>query len=338
MRKTVNLQAFNTFGIEAYAQQLLCIKNKEEAIELFSSGNIDLKDLFILGGGSNILLTKDPEGVVVKNEIEGISLLNETSEDVLLKVGAGENWHAFVLYCVEHAYAGIENLSLIPGNVGASPMQNIGAYGVEVKDVIESVEAVSLATGELRTFTNAECQFDYRSSIFKTELKGQFLITAVSFRLYKKPDFKTSYGAIQQQLATMGIKEEQLSIKAVSDAVIAIRQSKLPDPAQLGNSGSFFKNPVVSESNYLSIKEEYNDLVAYPLANKQFKLAAGWLIEQAGWKGHREGNCGVHDKQALVLVNFGGATGKEIYALSEQIVQSVRKKFGVELEREVNIL
>jgi len=336
MEENKDLSAFNTFGISAKAAKFVRITTVNEAREFFS--NSIEEPMLILGGGSNILLKNDFEGMVVCNEIMGIKIESEDSDDVLLRVNAGENWHAFVLHCIKKGYAGIENLSLIPGKVGASPMQNIGAYGVEVKEVIERVEAVSVEDGSLRWFSNQECDFDYRSSVFKTSLKGKYFITAVEFRLQKTPSFKTSYGAIQDQLAKMGISESELSIKSVSDAVIAIRRSKLPDPKELGNSGSFFKNPIVPLAKFEALKNSHPNLPAYPAAEDQMKLAAGWLIEQAGWKGFREGDCGVHQKQALVLVNYGNASGEEIFQLSEKIIESVEQKFGISLEREVNIV
>lgn len=336
MEENKDLSKLNTFGISAKAAKFVKIESVEEAQDFFA--NPPKEEILILGGGSNILLKNDFEGVVVYNEIKGIKVESEDSEMVMIRANAGENWHEFVMHCIEKGYAGIENLSLIPGKVGASPMQNIGAYGVEVKEVIESVEAVSTIDGSLRVFSNNECEFDYRSSIFKTRLKGKYFITSVNFRLQKTPSFKTSYGAIQEQLAKMGIAESALTIKAVSDAVIAIRQSKLPDPKEIGNSGSFFKNPIVPTAKYEELKAKHENMPAYPSADGQMKLAAGWLIEQAGWKGFREGDYGVHQKQALVLVNYGNATGEEIYYLSERIIRSVEEKFGVLLEREVNII
>tara|TARA_R110002072_G_scaffold111614_11_gene239786 strand:- start:166 stop:1182 length:1017 start_codon:yes stop_codon:yes gene_type:complete len=332
----VSLKAYNTFGIKAKAKKFIEVSSINEAIEQFKT--IENNPMLILGGGSNILLTKDFDGIVIKNNIKGIEKVHETETEIELKIGAGENWHQFVCYCVEHAYYGIENLSLIPGYVGASPMQNIGAYGVEVKDVIKSVEAVEIKTGMLRVFTKDECEFDYRSSIFKTSHKGQFFITSVNFILSKIPKFKIEYGAIKDQLLQDGINLNNLSIKAVSQAVISIRKSKLPDPKEIGNSGSFFKNPVVSKKQYLKLKASYPSMPAYELPNSQYKIAAGWMIETDGWKGFREGDYGVHAKQALVLVNYDEATGNELYQLSERIIQSIQKRFDILLEREVNII
>lgn len=333
IQQNISLQPYNTFGIAVKANQFAEITDKSQLKTVLGNNSLPL---LILGGGSNLLLTKDFEGLVIKNNIKGIDILDEGSESITLKVGAGENWHEFVMYCVANSYCGVENLSLIPGNVGASPMQNIGAYGVEVKDVITKVETVSLSDYTIKEFTNAECKFGYRTSIFKTSHKNQYLISAVYFQLSKTPTINTSYGAINNELQSKGITNP--TIKEVSDAVIAIRESKLPNPAEIGNSGSFFKNPVVSEEIKNTIIAEHENAPNYPQPNGTFKMAAGWLIEQCGWKGKVIGNYGVHDKQALVLVNHGGAKGSDIYQLSEDIIQSVKDKFNITLEREVNIL
>jgi UDP-N-acetylmuramate dehydrogenase len=331
-----SLQSLNTFGIECKTRFYTEINSKEELKEVIQTQQLSYLPWLILGGGSNLLFTKDFEGLVVKNNIKGIELTKEDDDHYFVRAGAGENWHKLVMHCIENNYAGMENLSLIPGNVGASPMQNIGAYGVEIKDVFEELEAVDLKTGEIKVFSKEECRFGYRESIFKHELKNKFLITSVTYRLRKKPKFNTSYGAIEQELEQMGVKE--LSIIAISQAVINIRSSKLPDPAKIGNAGSFFKNPVVAKEHFEVLKEKYPAIPAYPQADGNVKLAAGWLIEKCGWKGFRKGNCGVHEKQALVLVNYGGATGKEIFDLSEDLIKSVNKQFNVTLEREVNIV
>ena len=340
MKAEINkpLKALNTFGIEANASEFVSLETQEAAVAFFKENHLDKKNFLILGGGSNLLLTKDFEGVVIQNNITAIEKIKEDENHIVLQVGAGENWHEFVMYCVKNNYAGLENLSLIPGKVGASPMQNIGAYGVEVKELITKVLAIEISTGKLVEFNNSECNFDYRSSIFKTSHKDKYFITAVHFKLNKSPDFNTAYGAIKQQLEKDGIKETDLTIKAISDAVIAIRQSKLPDPKKLGNSGSFFKNPIVTELVFNRLKKRFKSMPAYELPQGGYKLAAGWLIEKAGWKGFRENDYGVHKNQALVLVNYGTATGAEIYDLSERIMYSVNKMFGVELEREVNII
>lgn len=327
----ISLKPFNTFGIDVNAHYFGHIYSKEELCEINGP-----EPVFILGGGSNVLFTKNVEGLVMLNEIKGIELVKETEDIVYVRAGAGEVWNDFVEYCIQQGYAGVENLALIPGSVGASPIQNIGAYGVEVKDVIDEVEAWHIQEKLFRIFKNPDCAFGYRDSVFKKELKGTYIISSVTFRLNKKPVFKTSYGAIQEALNRMGI--QQLSIRAIADAVIHIRQSKLPDPKQLGNAGSFFKNPEISFAQFEALKRAYPTIVGYPLGTDTIKLAAGWLIEKAGWKGFRKEHAGVHHQQALVLVNFGGATGKEIYDLSEEILRSVKNMFHVELEREVNIL
>ena len=334
IKENFSLKPYNTFSIDAKARYFSTFSNEDELSEL-TTHNSQLKT-FILGGGSNILLAKDPEGLVLKNEVKGIELLHEDPDYVYVKAGAGENWHQFVLYCLAHNWAGIENLSLIPGNVGASPIQNIGAYGVELDDVFWSLEAFHLFEKKVHTFTRADCEFAYRDSIFKRMSKNEFAILSVTLQLKKRPVFHTSYGAITEELEKMGVKE--LSIKAISQAVINIRSSKLPDPKEIPNAGSFFKNPEVAATKHDELRSKFPDIVAYPLSKGTVKLAAGWMIEQCGWKGYRKGDAGCHAKQALVLVNYGNATGKEIYELSEQILQSVNKKFGVLLEREVNII
>lgn len=332
------LDQLNTFGIKAKAAEFISIESQEDGLTFFKENDLEGKQFLILGGGSNLLLTKDVEGIVIQNNIKGIKKIEEDEQHIVLEVGAGENWHQFVLHCVKNNFAGLENLSLIPGNVGASPMQNIGAYGVEVKELITKVLALEISSGEKVEFNNAECDFDYRSSIFKTSHKNKYFITAVHFRLNKSPEFNIEYGAIKQQLEKDGVDEKDLSIKAISDAVIAIRQSKLPDPKKIGNSGSFFKNPIIAEEKFNQLKKRFKSMPAYKLPQGGYKLAAGWLIEKAGWKGFREKDYGVHKNQALVLVNHGGATGEEIFNLSERILYSINKKFGVQLEREVNVV
>jgi UDP-N-acetylmuramate dehydrogenase len=289
----------------------------------------------ILGGGSNILFAQNVEGLVLKNDIEGIEKVQEDDEHVYIKAGAGVRWHHLVLHSIANNWAGLENLSLIPGNVGASPMQNIGAYGVELKDVFYELEAYHLHDKTVVSFTNSDCAFGYRESVFKRQYKNQFIILQVTYKLRKKPSFNTSYGAIEQELEHMGIKD--LSIQAISQAVINIRTSKLPDPKIIGNAGSFFKNPQIPNSQFQLLKEVYPSIIGYPVGDSDTKLAAGWLIEQCGWKGYRQGDAGCHAKQALVLVNYGNASGNEIFELSEKIIASVTEKFGVVLEREVNV-
>ena len=328
------LLRYNTFRIDIKAGYFSTFSNTEELSELTT--DYSRLTTLVLGGGSNILFTKDYNGLVLKNEIKGIELQHEDADHVYIKVGAGENWHQFVLHCINHNWAGVENLSLIPGNVGASPIQNIGAYGVELDDVFWSLEAFHLSEKKIHTFTATDCEFGYRNSVFKSRYKNEFAILSVTFQLKKNPIYHISYGAITEELEKMGVKE--LSIKAVSQAVINIRSSKLPDPQKIANAGSFFKNPEVSTEKYEALKSAFPNIVAYPLAKGSVKLAAGWMIEQCGWKGYRKGDAGCHAKQALVLVNYGNATGKEIYDLSEEILLSVNEKFGVLLEREVNIL
>lgn len=335
IRENISLRPYNTFGIDATARYFANFSHIEHLQELLADQKLSPLNKLVLGGGSNMLLTKDYDGLVLKNEMKGIALVNEDDEYHYVKAGAGENWHGFVLHCIEKGYAGVENLSLIPGNVGASPMQNIGAYGVEVKDVFHSLEAFHIKEKVTRTFSLKECAFGYRESVFKNIYNGQFIILSVTYRLRKTPVFNTSYGAIQQELDRMGVKE--LSIRAISEAVINIRSSKLPDPAVIGNAGSFFKNPQVSLDKYEALRQEYPNIVSFP-QGEGMKLAAGWLIEQCGWKGYRKGDAGCYAKQALVLVNYGSAKGEEIYGLSENIIASVQGRFGVTLEREVNII
>lgn len=335
VQENFQLQGFNTFGISTTAKEFVEVNTEEDVSEIVDTNLLANKARLILGGGSNLLFTKNFDGIVLKNNIKGIELLGENDEEVFVQVGAGENWHEFVLHCIDKGWNGVENLSLIPGNVGASPMQNIGAYGVEIKDVFHELEAVRLTTGETHYFSNAACEFGYRESIFKKEMKDQYFITRVTYKLSKTVNLKVAYGAIQEELDRM--KVSTVTAKAVSDAVIKIRSSKLPDPKVLGNAGSFFKNPVIEKSQHTELKSKFENLVAYPVGEDKMKLAAGWLIEQAGWKGKRVGNCGVHKLQALVLVNYVGAAGSEIFDLSSEVLAAVKSKFGVELEREVNI-
>lgn len=335
-QENVSLRPFNTFGIDAAARFFVEARTMDELREIIRNPKFGAMPRLLLGGGSNVLLTGNFDGLVIRIAISGKKIVRETTEHVWLKVGAGENWHKLVLFCLENNLAGLENLSLIPGSVGASPMQNIGAYGVEIKDVFDSLEALDLQTGELRPFSHEQCRFGYRESIFKHEAKGRYAIVSVTFRLAKTPTFHTNYGDIQKTLAEMGV--EQLSIQAVSEAVVRIRRSKLPDPAQLGNAGSFFKNPEIPKPQFDDLKTRFPNLPGYPTSEAAVKVPAGWLIEQAGWKGHREGPVGVHERQALVLVNYGGGTGAQIKALAEKVRASVREKFGIELTAEVNFI
>jgi UDP-N-acetylmuramate dehydrogenase len=341
IRENISLKEYNTFGIDVKSKKFASFKSEEELLELLD--HIPVEEIkLILGGGSNILLLQDIEGYVLKNEIEGIEVIKEDEEHVYVKSGAGENWHQFVLFCLQHNYAGVENLALIPGNVGASPMQNIGAYGVEIKDVFHELDAIHLYDKNKRRFTKEDCRFGYRESIFKTHLKGQYIITSVIFKLNKKPVYETSYGAIQQELDRMQVKE--LSIQSIAQAVINIRTSKLPDPNEIGNAGSFFKNPVITNEQFKKLKMQFPSIVAFPVNEQQTKIAAGWLIENSApenaqsWKGYRKGDAGCYSKQALVLVNYGNASGSQIFNLSESILQSVKQKFNIHLEREVNIV
>ena len=335
LEKNASLQPYNTFGVPASTKYLGIFNSVEELRSILKAPEVQGLPLLILGGGSNILFTRDWEGLCLLNRITGIEVVEEDDKHVWVKAGAGEVWHDFVLYAIEKGLGGIENLSLIPGNVGAAPMQNIGAYGVELKETFESLRAMELSTGELHTFNREECRFGYRESVFKKELKDRYVICDVTLRLSKHPELNLDYGAIRSQLAEMGIA--QPTIRSVSQAVINIRSSKLPNPKETGNAGSFFKNPVVSASRAEEIIAVNPDIPNYP-AGEKVKFAAGWLIEQAGWKGYRRDGYGVHHRQALVLVNHGGSTGKQIYALSEEIEKSVKEKFGITLEREVNIV
>jgi len=334
-----SLKPYNTFGIDVKARYFSAFSDIEQLKELITNIPITIgtrKTNFILGGGSNILFTKDFDGYVLKNDIRGIAKVNEDDEYVYIKVGAGENWHQFVLICIQNNWQGIENLSLIPGNVGASPMQNIGAYGVEIKEVFLELTAFHLHDGSIQKFDMGDCEFGYRESIFKRKYKDRFVILDVTYRLNKIPRYNTSYGAVEKELERMKVKN--ISIAAISQAIINIRTSKLPDPAVIGNAGSFFKNPSVSKEKFKDLKDQFQNIVGYENSDGTIKLAAGWLIEQCGWKGFRRGDAGCYEKQALVLVNYGSATGEEIYDLSKEILRSVRNKFGVDLEREVNII
>jgi len=330
-----SLKAYNTFGVDVMARKFISVHNTEELRDVLQQAYAS--EIFILGGGSNMLLTKDIDKTVVHIGLKGIELISESRDEVVLKVGAGENWHQFVLYCIEKGYGGLENLSLIPGNVGTAPVQNIGAYGVELKDTFESCEAMRIQTLEVDTFTGTQCEFGYRNSVFKNKLKGEYIITSVNFRLSKNNHkLSTSYGAILEELDKHNIKTP--TIKNVSDAVISIRQQKLPDPRELGNSGSFFKNPVIEETEFKKLQKQFSEIPFYTLDENKIKIPAGWLIDQAGLKGFRKGDAAVHKNQALVLVNYGDATGQEILALSKEIQDKIYKKYGIRLEPEVNVI
>lgn len=333
IQENISLKNYNTFGIDVKAKQFVEVTTLNDLIDVLTIH----KDFFILGGGSNLLLTKDIEKLVIYINLKGIEILSVSGGDIFVKACAGENWHDFVLWCLEQDFGGIENMSLIPGNVGTSPIQNIGAYGVELKDTMYELEALELETNTLKTFSNIDCQFDYRNSVFKNELKGKYIITSVIFKLTKnRHKLNSSYGAIHSELEKNNI--ESPTIKDISNAVIAIRQSKLPDPKELGNSGSFFKNPVILKRQFRELQQKYPDIPHFIISETEVKIPAGWLVEQCGFKGKRFGDAGVHKKQALVLVNYGNATGQEILELSKQIQKVVLKKFGILLEAEVNIL
>ncbi|MES2517178.1 MAG: UDP-N-acetylmuramate dehydrogenase [Bacteroidota bacterium] len=334
--QNISLKPYNTFGLDATAKFFVEIQSVEELVNVLQNPDFQTVEKLFLGGGSNILLTKDFDGLVVKINLKGIDKNVEDNTHIYIQAGAGEVWHELVMYCVEHQYAGMENLSLIPGTVGAAPMQNIGAYGVEIKDIFEELQALNLETLEIETFKLADCHFGYRESVFKHQFKGKYVITSVIFKLNKIPVYRVAYGDIQKTLEEMGVKE--LSIKAVSDAVISIRKSKLPDPAEIGNSGSFFKNPEIPKVQYDELKTRFENIPSYPINESTVKVPAGWLIEQAGWKGFRDGEIGVHARQALVLVNYGGGTGEQIKALSQKVQASVFEKFGIKLSAEVNFI
>ncbi len=328
----LSLKEFNTFGIDVSAKKIVYL-NELKQLDKISN----LKDSFIIGGGSNILLTKDVEKTVVINQTKGICTVKEDENFIELAVASGEDWHEFVMYCIQKGYGGIENMSLIPGSVGAAPMQNIGAYGREIKDVLTYVNAVDLDTREMKKFTNEECEFGYRESIFKKSAKGNYFIVDVGIRLTKKNhQINTSYGDIEKWLNTNQI--ESPKIKDVSNAVIAIRKSKLPDPNDLGNSGSFFKNPIISSTHFEDLSKKFPLIKSYPVSDQEVKVPAGWLIESLGWKGKRVGNTGSHQNQALVLVNYGNATGSEVKKLAEDIKKSVWNTYQIQLETEVNII
>lgn len=326
------LKKYNTFGLNYTAERIVHIHNEADAVEALSKFN--KSRLLIIGGGSNLLFTGDFSGTIIKPDISGIKIEREEGSMVTVSVGAGVNWDSFVQWTVDNNLYGLENLSLIPGDIGASPVQNIGAYGTEIKDFIEKVETISISDLSQRTFTKEECGFDYRYSIFKGSEKGKYLVTRVHFSLSASPVFNLEYGALREELGN----KEKPTLSRVRQAVIDIRKRKLPDPSIVGNAGSFFKNPVLNESDALKLKEQHPSLPVYPETDGHLKVAAGWLIEQCGWKGERIGDAGVHEKQALVIVNYGNATGEEIFNLSELVKKSVHDKFGINLEREVEVI
>lgn len=330
--ENIDLTPYNSFGMQVFAKYFTSFQSVEDLSLLEIPQNANW---LIIGGGTNILFKNNFDGCVLLNQIKGIEKVGEDDDFIYLKVGGGELWHDFVEYCIANNYGGVENLALIPGSVGAAPIQNIGAYGVELKDVLFELEAYNWKDKQLHTFSVDQCKFGYRDSVFKNECKGDYVICTVIFRLNKVPVFQTQYGAIEKELEAMGVKD--LSIRAIADAVINIRRSKLPDPKVIGNAGSFFKNPTISEVQFEILKEQYPEIVGYYVEGG-IKLAAGWLIEKAGWKGFRRGDAGVHPKQALVLVNYGNANGDDIFRLSEEIINSIVFKFNIFLKREVNII
>ena len=330
------LLKLNTFGIDVKAKYFVSINTVNELIELTKTKVFKDLRLLILGGGSNILFTKDYDGLIILNNIKGKEIIDQTQQSIFLKIGAGENWHELVMYTVDNGWGGIENLSLIPGNTGTAPMQNIGAYGVEIKETFVELEALEISSGKIIKFNNSDCEFGYRESIFKNKIKNQYIILNITLELKKNPVLNINYGDVKAILESQNIKNP--AIKEVSNAIISIRQSKLPDPKKIGNSGSFFKNPIVSLNQLEFIKKKYPNVVNYEINENEFKIAAGWMIEKAGWKGRKFNNYGVHEKQALVLVNYGLANGMEIFNLSEEIILDIKDKFGITLEREVNII
>ncbi len=336
IKSDVDLKPLNTLKVSAQGRYLACIRRTEELQEILGDDRWSQEKKFILGGGSNVLFTGDFDGLIIHVAIEGKEVVDENNKNVRIKVGAGENWHETVRYCVGMGWGGIENLSLIPGTVGAAPIQNIGAYGVELQDVFESLTAVEIDTGQPRTFEKADCSFGYRDSIFKQELRGEYVVTDVTLKLSKQPEVNTSYGAIREKLKEKDISEPTIS--EISKVVIEIRNSKLPDPTRLANAGSFFKNPVVNTEVFENLKETHPSIPGYPVDEEHVKVPAGWLIEQAGWKGKVVGNVGTYRQQALVIVNHGRASGREILQLSEKIQQSVKEKFDIALVPEVNIV
>lgn len=334
IKENISLKNHNTFGIDVQCRYLVICFSGEDIIQFLENNSDNRIPIMVLGGGSNVLFTKDFQGYVLRPYIKGIEVLEENGEEVIVKVGAGEDWDEFVGFCVDQGWGGVENLSLIPGNVGTCPIQNIGAYGVEVKNVIEEVESIEMDTLKTHRFKNAECEFGYRDSIFKQKLKGKHIITYVTFRLKKVPEFKLDYGNLQEGLKRF----EKVDLASIRQSVINIRNSKLPKPEDIGNSGSFFKNPVVEPSVAQKINDKYLEMPSYEQPNGKVKIPAGWLIEEAGWKGKRIGDAGVHERQALVLVNYGNARGEDILNLANQIKNSVKEKFEIDLEMEVNIV
>jgi UDP-N-acetylmuramate dehydrogenase len=335
IQNNISLKKYNTFGIEAKAKQFAAVHSTDE-LKVILEENKALKK-FILGGGSNMLLTKDIDALVIHIDLKGKKIIEENEDFVWVESQAGENWHEFVLWTIDQNFGGLENMSLIPGNVGTTPVQNIGAYGTEIKDTFVSCEAMTIENQEIKTFLKEDCHFGYRESIFKNEAKNQFVITSVVFKLTKRNHkINISYGDITAELAKNSITNPTL--KDVSNAVIAIRQSKLPDPKELGNSGSFFKNPILLKSDFEKIHQQFPEMKYFDISDTEVKVPAGWLIEQAGFKGKRFGDAGIHKNQALVLVNYGNATGQEILDVSKNIQETIFKTFGIHIEAEVNVI
>jgi len=330
-----SLKSYNTLGVEASSDLFIKLKSEEELVSLIREKNLSANKVMILGGGSNVLFIQDFEGTIIHPEMNSITAKNIDANNVLVVCDAGVEWDKFVEYCVENNYGGVENLSNIPGDIGAAPIQNIGAYGVEAKDTIESVRAIDLNSGDVRIFKNNECGFAYRQSIFKEEYKGRYLISSVAFKLSRNPEnFKLSYGSVKERV----LKKGSPCLKTVRETIIEIRKEKLPEPDLLGNAGSFFKNPIISAKHFAGLQRSFSDMPYYPADKELIKIPAAWLIEKCGWKGYRQGDAGVHINQALVIVNYGNASGKEIFRLSEEIIESVIKKFDIRLEREVNVI
>ncbi len=336
LEENVSLMEYNTFHLKASARLFARVGSIDELKELLKMSEVAGLPIMVLGGGSNVLLTQDFPGLVIKNEIVGIEVLEENEDTVTIKSMSGTVWHDLVMYAVERGWGGIENLSLVPGSVGAGPMQNIGAYGVELKETFQELEALDIATGEIKKFTNEECRFGYRDSIFKNEAKGKYFILSITLKLSKSPKLRTDYGDVAHILSEKGITIP--TIKDVSDTVISIRRSKLPDPKDIGNAGSFFKNPEIDNETFSKLEKQFPDMPYYMMPSGLIKIPAAWMIEQLGWKGKRVGNTGSHTRQALVLVNYGDATGEEIKKLAQDIINSVHEKFGITLSLEVNII
>lgn len=333
--ENISLQPFNTFGIKVLAKKFIELTNYSDLIDVYESNLIKNEDFLILGGGSNVLFSDNYDGVVIHPSFKGIEIIKKTDDVVFVKVFSGEIWDDFVAFCVKNNFGGIENLSFIPGNCGAAPVQNIGAFGVEIKDCIESVEMFNLLTGDFKTITKEDCKFGYRTSVFKNLYKNNWLIASSIYKLsFVNHNYKTHYGSLNEELKNLG----ETNLESIRKAVINIRTNKLPNPKEIGNAGSFFKNPIVTVKLASEIKNEFPDVPIYPISATESKIAAGWLIEKCGFKGFKNGNVGVHSKQALVLVNYGNAKGNEIIALSKKIIETVFEKFGVKLETEVNIL